>query len=266
MSHYIRSFKINMAIIAERYKIEKAYIADLWGGAASTLVFMATFIVFVDLIYRRVGQIGDYTRNDMLVLTFLGQLSFFTIRRFSLDPALDLIQKVNTGRFDYFLLRPHSVRQHLLANTIQPISILTVNLTPLLLLSFFINWGDIHTNTLQIMAAITVFLCAQLLIRTITLILTLPVFYIGESTELVYLIFGMTSVTQIPYNLLSKSTQILSFVLAPTIISTAASGGVLLGKIHASLAFTMLAVAITCHFIYNYAWKKAMNAYSSASS
>ena len=88
------------------FKESLAYVYNNWGGLASTMTYMITYLIFLSIIYSRVDSIAGYNYSQMLLFTFVGQLSFYSIWIWSHQNIVRLGQDVNSGKLDLILSKP----------------------------------------------------------------------------------------------------------------------------------------------------------------
>ena len=65
-----RMLKIVTATIHEQILAEKAYIGNFWTSLSSTCLYVITNLVFLDLLFKRAGDIAGYTKNDYFFMMF----------------------------------------------------------------------------------------------------------------------------------------------------------------------------------------------------
>ncbi len=218
------------ALLRYQWLNERAYIANFIAGIASSVFFTIAFLIFIFLLFHRIGTLAGYDRNQMMMLFFMGQLGFFTSWQLIAEPFADLIRKINSGEFDFMLIRPVPLKSWVTIQGIMPLSGCLQAIPPLILVGFFVKWSLLHLTLGHIMAAIVVWVASITLCYLIILLLVFPAFSTGESSELLHVFWGMGP-QQIPYERIPSAMKFSAFNLLPTVMYTSVTTAMLLGKI-----------------------------------
>lgn len=262
-----RYLKLGFALLRDRSRNDLAYVGNFWAELASTLFFVITFLIFIELLYARIGTIGNFAKDDFLFMALVGQFTFYVWAQTHYASMYRLVESVRTGAFDFVLLRPISSKFYTFFSAMRPVYGLFVSVPNIILFCVVINWENIHITLGTFIAGVIVWICAMIVLATIMLLLTTPVFTQGDATDMLSGSYALLSMPEIPFNYLPKGMQFLSFTLLPTLLATGGAAYVMLGKgqtmpiLVGSIISSI--VAVLC---FNITWKKALNSYSSASS
>lgn len=117
------------------------------------------------------------------------------------------------------------------------------------------------------MCTIIIFISGQIAFHFFQLLLAIPVFYFGESTNLTGLAFSGEELNKIPYDGIPPYIRFAVTYIFPILISGVLSASVFLGKIDAlnttlSVILATIAISLICIFF----WNKALKNYTSAPS
>lgn len=255
---------------ALRYRIngEKAYIGNIWLEFASTGMYVVTYIVFIDLLFRRVGTIADYSRNDFLFMSLMGQLTYYTISRLLSMPQYFLVDAVRTGLFDLLLLRPFPTRALLVATAIQPLHALITSVPSMAIICFVINWGALTITPLSVALGVLTWCCGLVIFNGLLSVLAYPVFTQGDATDMLNFWWTSFGIGEFPFDKLPPVIKGLGVTIIPGILLVSGTTQVILTK-EGSLGNTIaiaLGGALVSIFIQKILWRNALLNYASASS
>lgn len=259
-----RKPKLFVKLVKINWQHETAYFTNTLLGMISPLFYTLTFILFISVLYQNVNSIAGYSRDEMLLVLFFGQINFYTYAFWGGSPAL-LEQYVNDGSFDYFLVRPISSMFLLSNHLLRPLSTIVNFLGPLLSVVLVINWSNLDLATRNIPFAFIIFVCGVYLYFTFQLIMSTVSFWTGRGQEATFLTFSASSQT-IPLEGYGNGLKVLLLGAIPVMISAVAAS-VILGRSNAIFwTLTIVAVALLFHILKKIIWKRALSQYSSASS
>jgi len=258
--------KLLTALIKYQWLNERAYLGNFIAGIASTIFYTSAFIVFVFLLFHRVGTIAGYTRNDLLLVFFVGQIGFFTTWQGMAEPFAEMIRKINTGEFDFVLIHPVPLKSWVTVQGIEPLSGLLEVIPPMIIISLFINWGELHITPVHLILAGVVWLCSMAMCYLILLLLAAPAFSNGESSELLHVFWGMGP-QPLPYERIPTAVKFTAFSVLPTILYTSVVTAVVLGRIQATgVVIAAVAAGTAALLMQRLVWRRALRVYTSASS
>jgi ABC-type uncharacterized transport system permease subunit len=246
-----------------------AYSLNNWGGLASTVVYMLTYLIFLSAIFGKVKLVAGYDYGEILFMTLVGQLNFYLSWIWSVTNIDRLGEDVKSGRLDLILTKP--------LPALWQVTFQKVNLFMLLfemwpatipLIYLVIKNGNFAISFRGFLLGIVVFVAGHIAIHCFQFVIGLAVFWLGDyggANGLSYQIafFG----TSIPLEAYPKLFMSLGLTIAPFLLHTALTTSILLGKI-TDVRFVWLSVMVMIVFliIKNKAWKLALRQYSSASS
>ncbi|MCB9839645.1 ABC-2 family transporter protein [Candidatus Nomurabacteria bacterium] len=264
MSRYISVF---LAVVRDRFRNEKAYMGNMLAETASTVVYVLTYLAFINLLFAKIGSLAGYSRNDILFMMLIGQFTYYLYASVLLSTMYKIISSVRSGEFDFILLRPINKLFYLYSYSIRPFTMIMISLPNLILLSFLIDWPALNLSLWSVVAGLICWTCAVLIINTVNFVLTYPVFTKGDSTDLLNTSNAMFAINEIPYEKLSKPLKVLSFSVIPSLLASSGATYVILQKGPiTSIMFWSVVVSIVSLIIFKLLWTKAMANYASASS
>ncbi len=262
-------FKISKAILAFNTKQALAYAYNNWGGMASTVTYMITYLAFLSIIYARVKSIAGYSYADMLMFTLVGQISFYTNWFWSLNGIQQMVRDVNSGRLDLILSKPLPALWFVTFQKANLPSILFQSVPAMIPLLVLIAKHASYLPSLRALFLATVcFILGVILIHCFTFILGLTVFWTGQNRAMINLgyqlsYFGDT----IPFEAYPKSIVWLGLTIVPFLAHIALTSSYLLGKTESLNYLLIVLVAVIIFLAAKIRlWRVALRRYASASS
>lgn len=263
----MKYIKLSLSFLKYGFRNDTAYIGNFWAELLSTFFYVITFIAFINLLYAKVGAIGDYTKNDFLFMTLIGQFTFYTWATVFFSSMTKLIANVRLGSFDYLLLKPISSKFISYFSSFRPLQAIFVSLPNIILFCILIDWGALDVSIQNLIMGAVVWVSAMLVLNTIMMFLAYPVFTQGDANDLLNTSYSQFSITEIPYNILPKYMQFAGFTILPSLLATSGTAYVMLGKGSNIIIFIgSIIAAIVAVSIFNVLWQKALSSYTSASS
>jgi ABC-2 type transport system permease protein len=246
-----------------------AYPANNWGNISSTILFTVTTVLYINILYGNIHSVAGYTYNEMLVLLLFFQLTYYENWFINLRGIYEMILDVNKGNLDMLLTKPAPAYFYISTRQISIISAITESIIPLAALVYLINWGSVHMLPINILLAALVNLMGVLILHTISLLASLPVFWLGESQSVVDLAMSVSASSSMLIPLEGYGANIRMFLstLLPILIPAAFSASILLGKGNIYLLFGWaLGMTIVALILRKVLWDLAVRHYTSASS
>jgi ABC-2 type transport system permease protein len=255
--------KIN---IRNSYLQETAYFGNNWASVLSTVLYTATYLLFVNVIFSNVQLLAGYNKNEMLFLTLMGQLNYYTLATISLPNADKMIEDVNRGNLDLILVRPVPSLFYVSLRDINLLGFFKVAAIPLLFIASTMDWSALSFSSTTVLLGAVSFIFGIIAGDAVKFLLSLPVFWQGEAQELSTFIYPLTS-GNFPWEGLGTGMKIGFGVILPTLISISIASSVFLSK---SDPYTLTGWAIAVGSLFLWlkitTWKYALRNYTSASS
>ncbi len=247
---------------------ETAYWVNNWSNMLSTFVYTLTAILFVDVVYRDVALVAGYTKNEMLLFLFVGQITYYIswIYRGNFE---GLIESVNSGRLDLLLVKPAPSLLYASFMHIKIFSVMRDGLAPLIAVAFAINWSQINITPSNLTVGIFIIICGLIIVHIFLLLFSLPVFWLGQSSSILGFFdhFEQTVGKTVPMEAFPSNLRVLFSTIVPVLFSTGLSTSVILGKIDSISTLNLaIVISIVLLIVRIFAWKIALIHYSSASS
>lgn len=258
--------KANTIFTAQK---ELAYAGNNWASALSTTFFTFSILIFIKVIYSNVKLVAGYSYNEMLLYFFVYQMTYYGNHFFTTRNLEDLILDVNKGNLDMILVKPVPSLFFLMTRTVDLVSIVIDAIPPFLAIIFSINWSSLKISPSLAFIAVVVWILGLIALHTFQILAALPVFWFGESHNLLDLASNTTAAsgTMIPLEGYNQNLQKLLGTIIPMLIAGGFTTSILLGKSNPIFLFVWaFIVAIIAIIVRNIAWKFALKHYTSASS
>lgn len=263
----LRDLKLIIAAIREQAKSETAYMGNFWFSFAAKIIYNIIFLVFIDVLFQRVGGIAGYSKNDFLFMYFISQIGFYTMYGTIFSGLYKLAELVNKGDFDLLLLKPVPHRAFLYVGGFRPYDFLFTLGTILPIVGSQIHWSNIHLSVSSIILGSIVWLGGQIIANTLIFALTLPAFKAGDSSDMLGVFYSINSLGQMPYSKLPLFMKLLSLSLLPMLVISAAASEVMLAKGNALVVvLSVVGASLLSLIIFQLLWRYALKNYTSASS
>lgn len=252
--------------IANTFNIETAYPAENWANILSTLFYVGSYIIFLNVLFGNVKSLAGYSKNDMLFFTFVGQLAFYTAYTWSYENMEQLIESVHRGEMDLLLTKPLPTLFYVCTRKFTVIKLIRDAFLPMLMIGLLINWSDLHLTPIRIVAGFIIFICGQFSVHVIQFMLSVPAFWYGQSGALLRMSYILSN-SDFPLEGLTRYWRALFITLVPIFIPVALSTSVMLGKSPViKSTIWALTISLFAFFVKAIFWKKALAVYNSASS
>jgi len=266
ISHRLDIFKASCVFA---FRKEIAYSGNNWARIISTTAYTLSMLLFVNIIFANTKEIAGYSHNEMLLYFLLGQLTYYTNWSFSMNNLYDLISDVNKGNLDMVLMRPVPALFYLTTRNIGGFNMIADGLPPSLAIIYAINWSALNLDPTNVIYGFFIYIFGSIALHVFQFLAAIPVFWLGESENIVDLagFIGSGSGSMIPLEGFSRSFQIVFGTIIPVLIATAFSASAMLGKTNSLFLFLWaFIIAIASIMVRNVAWKFAIKNYTSASS
>ena len=251
------------------FKEATAYAGNNYGNMLSTFMYMITYLVFIGALFNKVKTVAGYSYGEILLLTLMTQVCFYIIYSVSISNTDLLAKNVKNGNLDIWISRPVPLLWFVTFQKININSLLmdgvpaTAPLIYLVIKNF--NSPVLPTNLLAGMAIV---LMGIVIAHCFQFILNLSCFWTGENQNMRNLAFELGFFgDSIPFEGYSTNFRRIAMFFIPSIITSALSTSVILGKNTNPLVLPLVfGIMIMFLYLNLKMWDLALKHYSSASS
>lgn len=262
-------YRLNIlwANMVNTFQHETAYFFENWTNLLSTIFYTLAMLLFVDILYANITTLAGYSRNEMLFLVLVGQISYYTGWGIFAENIEMLNEDIRTGAFDFVLIRPVPSLFFISFRRIPIISMLRDSVPTLVIIYLLINWQTVSVTPVNFFWGCFVFICGQIVWQCLRTIFVIPAFWFGNAKYIFSITYALGETYNLPFEGYSRGLRILFTTIIPVVTAAAMSGSVMLGKSNGSLmAAWAFAVTVAFVFIINWLWKIGLRNYTSASS
>ncbi len=247
-----------------------AYSLNNWGGLASTITYMITYLIFLSALFGRIQNIAGYRYSEALLFTLIVQFNFYLIWVWSMTNLERLGEDIKSGKLDLILSKPLPSLWYV---TFQKINLFTLvfEMWPatLPLLYLVIKHLDFSITPLGVFYGVLTLILGQIAIHCFQFLVTLLTFWTGESKGLVGISYQVAffGSDAIPLEAFPNSIILLGLTAVPFLAHTALTTSYVLGRTTSPIWLLLVLFAtIIFLFIKIKAWNFALKHYTSASS
>lgn len=252
--------------IANTFNLETSYPAENWANAFSTLLYTASYVIFLNVIFGNVETLAGYSYNDMLFFSLLSQTAFYTLYTWSFDNMDNLVNSIHQGELDLLLTKPLPTLFYATTRTFSLLRLARDAFLPIAMIALLISWSDLNLSTERAIAGLIIFICGQWVLHVFQFLLILPAFWNGQSQALLRLSYTLSE-PNVPLEGLTKFWRFFLLTALPVCLPVAASVSVILGRSNAvPMVIWSLFLAAVATVVRFFAWRRALLAYNSASS
>ncbi len=251
------------------FRESMAYSLNNWGGLASTVVYMITYLVFLSAIFGRVKTVAGYTFSEILLFTLVSQFNFYLSWIWSVTNISNLGESVKSGGLDLILTKPLPVLWQVTFSKVN-LFMLLFEMWPatLPLLYLIYKNHDLVISGSGVVWGAIIFVCGHIAIHCMQFVFGLAVFWWGEHRSFNSLSYQIAFFgDSIPIEAYPKWFLTLGVSIFPFLLHTALTTSFVLGKT-SDIRWVWWSVLVMVVFliIKKKMWEKALKAYSSASS
>lgn len=262
-------WKILAANTRFSFRESVAYSLNNWGGLASTIVYMITYLVFLGAIFGRVKTLAGYTYSEILLFTLVSQFNFYLSWIWSITNISKMGEDVKSGGLDLVLVRPVPALWQVSFAKVN-LFMLLFEMWPALLPLFYLMYRnhDIVISSWGVLWGVIVFVCGHIAIHCMQFVFGLSVFWFGEYRSMNSLSYQIAFFgDSVPIEAYPKWFLVLGVSIFPFLFHSALTTSLILGKT-TDIRWVWWSVIVMVVFliIKKKMWSLALRAYSSASS
>lgn len=229
------------------------------------IVWLATMLVFLQVIFSGVKQLGGWTFWETVFLTGTHEVIFLLTWSTFANNLRSFIDSVRTGKFDQVLLKPVSPRFLI---SFRSIDFAYIGSFLNVIFVFFFSFSKVIDRIdVQRIPGFIIFLFLAYLINYY-------VFFIFASLSLVWvnskafldLIFDLTDFDRYPAEIYPLGVKVFLTFFLPILFFAYFPTAYLLGKIGIGYLLLGVLILLMLFLISNFVWKKGIKNYQSASS
>ena len=254
-------------ILKSNAMLEFAYIGSGFANVFSTLGYTIIQIFFVDVIFSNVNTIASYSKNDMIFLIILSQISFFVFGQVVINNS-DIPSQIRTGKINKTLTMPVPSLFFVMFSKISSIKIIRDGIFPMVALVFFaFDFRLLDTNLTQLFQGGIILLLGNIGLMFLCHIFLFITFF-KDAVFLSYLpLYVWFEVgNKLPLQFFEDLGFTKVWIFLPFLIPVGYSSSVVLGKIEFLPVFLFtLGFFVSQFFLMNLVWKLGLRSYEASS-
>lgn len=252
--------------VVNTWQQETAYFGNSWGNVMSTVMYTLTYLIFISIIFANTKTMAGYSRDQMIFLLLFIQINFYLLHMWSFNNVARMVDDVNLGSFDLILTKPLPALYYSSIRNLDLVSMLRDAVPSIAMIALSINWSQLQLGLGAIVAAVLIVILGQLVLNVFFFLLGVPVFWFGQSADLLGLSYSFMAV-DLPYEGVGRGLRLVFTTIIPAMLASALAVSVALGKTAplVGLGFAFV-VAISALMVKVAVWKLALRSYTSASS
>lgn len=230
------------------------------------LLWFALQLGFNGVLYLHTDCIGTWTKWEVVMLIGTSHFVQQLFQAFFLVNCSQLSNLVHTGTLDFMLLFPKntrflvSFRQVDVGGFVSAVSGLTVVIYAACQLHLRPSWWQIVAYLAACFMGVVVHYSLMFLMGTIS-------FWTVRANGLIMAYYNLFSVARLPDVVLKKSYKTIYVIALPMLLVSNVPVKAVTNRLNSPFELCLLAVlALGCFFASQLVWRKALRAYSSASS
>jgi len=251
------------------FKVDTAYWFENASSVIFVLIYAILLLLFNEMIFTSTESIGSYDKNMMRFFFTVASFNFFVFGYMLIPSLMTMVRDINTGTFDYNLIRPVPSLFYTLTKKLSWFTLLRDGVAQTLLLAIFVKWSSLGLTAPNVLIAIIIWSLGQYLTQYVIFLFAVTAFKTGESSSMIEIVwvFDYRLNRTIPFDPLPSSIKAGFMFIFPILYTTGVAVSVALGL---SNPIRMLLITIAMTFIafllQKLIWKKAIAGYTSASS
>jgi len=253
------------AFTKNTFQAESAYWQNNWANMISVLLYTASFLVFIEVIFANINTLGGYSKEEAVFFYFIAE--FFVFLGFTRWNFAQFSRDVNSGQLDMLLTKPVPSLFFIMFRNIPLLSFSRDMLPTIGLLVWYIDWSVLDISVLSVLGGVFLLLCGLIIQHFFAFLASLPAIIKGESQELFGFMYEFEDLGQkVPFEAFPKAFQFGFLFLVPITVGAGVATSVFLNKGSEWLLLVVPLVMIVLVGLELFIWKRVLRLYSSASS
>ena len=242
-----------------------AFRFDFWWRVGMDLVFYGVSIAGFKLIYLHTPLLGGWTEDQVMVF-IAGYFILDALQMTFLSQNLwEFPSDVNTGLFDYTLVRPVSPLFWISCKEVAVSSFVNL-LAALGIFTWALSNYTAPFSALDVLTYIFFLLNGLFIFFCVRILFSLPVFWLHSPYTFERIFYSLQPFLDRPHTIYSGWARLLVLTLIPFGLMASLPAYIFFNGLTLKIALLTLSVTTFFGAFVFWIWSKAINAYSSASS
>lgn len=259
----IHNLKVFLTLISINLKVTLAYRASLLISLVLNMLWVASYIIFIEVIFRNVSTLGGASKGEALLIMaffyFFTNISDILYR----DSFEQFGEKMRTGYIDVWLTKPASSRMLMFMSSMRFDYLTAIGVTIALFIYAFQSLNtspDLHLLGIGIILS----LLAHIIFFSVLSILATLNFWFERNDTLNMLAWQLTQVGRYPRAIYTSWARIIFTYLLPLGLIANLPAEATLNLASSRIIIIFIGITATLYIASLLFWKKGLTRYSSA--
>lgn len=260
--HVLRAWR---AIIRASFTREAEFRANFLFGILRQVLWLISFIFFIDVIFQNTSNLAGWSKADVLVVLALSRLIEGLINSFFSGNLAELPWTVQSGEFDFFVVKPLPVQLYTAFRKVNLYNLgnlaggLALLLYALSLRAHAVSGTQVVLGCIFAALGLTIYYCIMIITASL-------VFYF-ERLEAVYALSSLyTEPLTVPFTVFPRAPRLALTYFLPLAFVVFVPAQAVTGRLSWGYVPIGIAMAVIFLILANLAWRAGLRKYSSASS
>ncbi len=259
----IHNLKVFFTLISINLKVTLAYRASLLISLALNMLWVMSYIVFIEVIFRNVTTLGGATKGEALLIMAFFYLFTNVSDILYRDSFEQFADKMRTGYIDMWLTKPASSRMLMFMSSMRFDYLTAIGVTIALFIYAFQSMGT-SPNMGLLAAGVILSLLAHMIFFSVLSILATMSFWLEKNDTLNMLAWQLTQVGRYPRAIYTTWARVIFTYILPLGLIANLPAEVTLHLADTKTIVAFLLITFTLYIASFLFWKKGLTRYSSA--
>lgn len=259
----IHSLKIFFTLIAINIKVTLTYRASLVISFFLSAVWVAAFVIFIEVIFSNVTSLGGMTKGETLLIMAFYYLFSNIQDIFYRDGFEDFPEKMRTGYVDAWLTKPGPTRMLTFMSSMRFDYLASIGITAALFAYAFREMGT-SPNILRLAIGVGLSLLMHIIFFSLLSIVATVNFWLDKNDTLSQMSWQMSQVARYPREIYTSVARFTFSYILPLSIIANLPAQITLNIGSMGLLVTFIITACVIYTVSYLFWKKGLTRYSSA--
>ncbi len=241
------------------------YRLEFLGQGALALLWTAWSLVPLLVVYDGRPGLAGWSFEEALVV-----IGWFTLMKGVLEGAVNpslasVVEHIRKGTLDFVLLKPADAQFLVSTARFMPWRVVDVLAGLAIFAAAFARMGRAPSAG-AVAAAVLLLACATLVLYSLWILVISAAFYVVKVDNLSYLFSSIYDAARWPVSVFRGALRLVFTFVVPLAIMTTYPALALLGRLEAAVGLQALAGALAFAAVARLTWRRAIGAYTSASS
>jgi ABC-2 type transport system permease protein len=244
---------------------EMEFRLNFFSGVIRQLVWLASFVLLIHVIYLNTNSLAGWTQGQMLTLLALSRIIEGISDALFNRNIGNLPEAVNSGKFDYYLTKPLPAQFHTAFHRFKLLDVGNVLNGLALLIYAFIVEPSTHSLVswlifiVMALLGITIYYCLQIILVSMT-------FFLERFDAFIAISQLLSEPLTVPFDIFPPGAKTVLTYILPLAFIVFIPAQALTDRLHLWQLPAAIIITVVLIQIANITWRAGLRRYSSASS